>query len=171
MPPRPDFGLDPEFLRTLQEQAAAEGRDCLVGGLIANSSGEIFVQKRAPHQRLFPNRWDIAGGHVEPGETLYQALEREIQEETGWELTHILALVCISDWEIGEASQVIQKREFDFLVRVKGDLEHPTLEVDKFTEFRWVGPAQLEILTENRAKEDRLIFNLIQKSLELLHRL
>jgi 8-oxo-dGTP pyrophosphatase MutT (NUDIX family) len=41
-----------------------------------------------------PGTWDVAGGHVEPGETPQQALAREIEEETGWRLRRIEAQVA-----------------------------------------------------------------------------
>ena len=59
-------------------QAAAEGKFCVVGALIRNAQGRVFVQKRAPDRRLFPSCWDVVGGHVEANEGLYDALAREI---------------------------------------------------------------------------------------------
>ena len=48
-----------------------------VGGLIENTKGEILMIKS-------PDRgWEIPGGQVEEGETLTEALKREIKEETG----------------------------------------------------------------------------------------
>src|SRR4051812_5096736 len=61
------------------------------GALIMNSDGRLFVQRRSPTRSLFPNAWDIVGGHLEAGETVIEALRREITEETGWRLTHIVA--------------------------------------------------------------------------------
>lgn len=48
-----------------------------VGGLIENEEGKILVIKS-------PDRgWEIPGGQVEAGETLTDALKREVKEETG----------------------------------------------------------------------------------------
>ena len=57
-----------------------------VGALIRNDRGYVFAQRRLSTRRVFPGAWDIVGGHIEPGETLEEALAREIEEETGWEL-------------------------------------------------------------------------------------
>jgi 8-oxo-dGTP diphosphatase len=45
--------------------------------------GRILLGKRSPHRRLYPNCWDAIGGHVEAGETVQQALMREVEEEIG----------------------------------------------------------------------------------------
>lgn len=151
----------------MQAQAESEGRQCLVGALIANPRGQLFVQKRSLDRPLFPGTWDIAGGHVEPGETLYEGLAREVNEETGWRLVRLQAIVGVFDWNAGEHGFRTPVREFDFLVEVEGDLEQPRIEPDKFTEFRWVGPDDLEVLAENRPAEDHIPQILVQRALAL----
>lgn len=55
-----------------------------VGALLLRD-GRVLLGLRALHKRLAPGRWDLPGGHVEPGETPEQALWRELAEETGVE--------------------------------------------------------------------------------------
>ena len=51
---------------------------------VLNSRGELFLQRRPAWKDIQPNRWDTAcGGHVAYGETVEQALEREVNEELG----------------------------------------------------------------------------------------
>lgn len=45
--------------------------------------GKILLGKRAPHRKAYPRRWDVIGGRVEEGETLDEALRRELCEELG----------------------------------------------------------------------------------------
>ncbi len=59
-------------------QAPAEGKLCVVGALIRNAQGRVFMQKRAPDWRLFPGCWDVVGGYVEANKESYDALAREI---------------------------------------------------------------------------------------------
>lgn len=154
-----------EALPALQAEAEAEGKQCCVGALISNSQGRLLVQKRSPDRKLFPNCWDIIGGHVESGETLTTALAREIREETGWELSRLLSLVHIFEWEA--APQGI-RREFDFLVEVEGDLEHPQLELGKHTAFRWISLDELDVLKEERLAGDENLYQLVKKALDWL---
>ena len=44
---------------------------------------EVLLIKGAAHKRLWANRYNGVGGHIEPGEDVYQAAERELFEETG----------------------------------------------------------------------------------------
>jgi len=53
-----------------------------VGALLLRD-GQVLLGLRALHKTLAPGRWDLPGGHVEPGETPEQALWRELAEETG----------------------------------------------------------------------------------------
>jgi 8-oxo-dGTP diphosphatase len=44
---------------------------------------KILLGKRAPGQLLYPDVWDLPGGHLEAGESPDQALIRELEEELG----------------------------------------------------------------------------------------
>lgn len=51
---------------------------------VLNSKGELFLQKRASTKDIQPDKWDTAvGGHVDYGESIYEALSREVREELG----------------------------------------------------------------------------------------
>ncbi|KAI2622464.1 NUDIX hydrolase domain-like protein [Hypoxylon sp. NC1633] len=58
----------------------------------ANTSPRILLLKRAPHEPYFPNVFELPSGKVDPDDpTLKHALVREVQEETGLDITGILA--------------------------------------------------------------------------------
>lgn len=122
------------------------------GALIVDDAGRIFVQRRSPHSRLFAGCWDIVGGHVEPGESVDEALRREVREETGWELTIVLGPVHELSYRGDDG---IDRVEEDFLVRVEGDLDRPSRTSAEHTEFRWLGPQEIDEL--DRAPGDELL--------------
>jgi mutator protein MutT len=54
-----------------------------VGALFINANGKVLLGLRAPSKKVWPGHWDTIGGHVEDGESLDEALIREVQEEVG----------------------------------------------------------------------------------------
>jgi mutator protein MutT len=58
-----------------------------VGAIINDKEGRIFLARRGPKAKNERGLWEFPGGSVEFGETLAQALQREIQEEYGIEIS------------------------------------------------------------------------------------
>jgi mutator protein MutT len=57
----------------------------------------VLLAKRSIGRRSYPGLWSFPGGHVEPGESLEQALHRELGEEIGIVPTNYHALAPLPD--------------------------------------------------------------------------
>ena len=151
-------------LEAFAETARRDGRALVVGAVVTDGRGRVYVQRRSPTRALFPGCWDLVGGHVEEGETVTQALAREIHEETGWALAGVGRVVACLDWEAGG----LRRREVDVLVRVEGDLDQPALEPDKHDLARWLSPAEVNVLLERRDPDDVWVHETVKRAFEVL---
>lgn len=121
--------------------------------LIFNRSDELLIQKRQSTQKSWANWWDYtASGAVIQGEELYQAAERELQEETG-------ILIDLSD--IPSRLTVSFEEGWDEIYVVSKDikLEELHLQKEEVSEMKWVTEeeyfnllAQNEFIPYNYAK-------------------
>jgi 8-oxo-dGTP diphosphatase len=55
-----------------------------VGAVIVDQEGRVFLARRGRETRNENGKWEFPGGSVEFGETLEQALVREVTEEYGF---------------------------------------------------------------------------------------
>lgn len=70
------------------------------------NGGDVLLMKRAPHRRIFPNRYNGVGGHIERGEDPLTSAKREILEETGLQVRDV-RLRAVYNIDAGEASGIM----------------------------------------------------------------
>ena len=66
------------------DRARTPAPPVLAVGAVAVCDGALLLVQRATDPQA--GRWTVPGGHVEPGEGLARAVEREMREETGLEV-------------------------------------------------------------------------------------
>jgi len=76
--------------------------------LILRNDGTFLILRRSLENTFKPTWWDIPGGVVEPGESLEEALSREIQEETGLIVQIIEPLHTYTDLDDYPSRQIVQ---------------------------------------------------------------
>lgn len=152
-----------EEIERLSAEGTQVGRQGVVGSVIVRADGRCFAQRRSMTRQTFPGCWDLVGGHVEDGESLFEALNREVWEETGWVVAEIVGLLKVVDWETPGDLGPIRKREFVFAVTVEDRWDRPDLETTKVSEGRWFSPDEAELLNENRPGSDRYVYDLVKE--------
>ena len=125
-----------------------------VGALIFNENDQLLIVKT----HKWHGNYTIPGGHVELGEHLVEALEREIGEETGLKLRQA-DFLCFQEFVYDECFW--EKRHFiffDFICRVEPDEVHLNDEAEGFV---WVELGEVE---------DYPIDDYLRHSLDLIRR-
>lgn len=112
------------------------GKDFIgVGGgiLILNKKNEVFLLKRGKKSKNEVGLWNKPGGAVEYGETLIDAMKREIKEEIGVEI-RIFGYLQHSDHIIMKDKQ--HWIGFNLLGRIKSGTPK-NMEPNKFDDAKW----------------------------------
>ena len=105
-----------------------------VGAIILNREGKMLLVR----SHKWGDRYTIAGGHVEVGETLEAALRREIREEVGLDvegITFLMTQEAIFSREFWERRHFIF---FDFVCRCRN--EAVKVDGNEIQGFEWVSP-------------------------------
>ena len=117
-----------------------------VGGVVVNN-GRVLLIRRG--QQPLKGRWSLPGGLVEVGETLSEALRRELKEETGLDVEPVQILGIFERILLGRRSPVGRRVRYhyvlvDYACRLRGSRRTPKLRpATDVTEACWVRPKQL----------------------------
>lgn len=108
--------------------------EATVGALIFNNKGEIFIMKT----HKWSDKYALPGGHIDFGETMADAVKREIKEETNldiYDIKFFRAMDCIYPDDYHK-----EKKHFIFLDFTAGtDSENVKLN-EEAEDYIWVKP-------------------------------
>ncbi|RDI59031.1 NUDIX domain-containing protein [Nocardia pseudobrasiliensis] len=102
------------LLDELVTDAGRDGVQQLVVGAIVQHEGRVLLLQR-PSDDFMGGIWELPSGKVEPGETLDQALTREVKEETGLDVVGIGRFLGDFDYRSGSGKN---SRQFNFVVEI-----------------------------------------------------
>ena len=68
---------------------------CVASVLIRDD--RVLLVKRLPRRKVYPDLWDLPGGHIEGDESADEALHREAHEELGIHVTEYRELGTVLD--------------------------------------------------------------------------
>jgi 8-oxo-dGTP diphosphatase len=118
-----------------------------VGALIVDDTGRLFFARRGPAARNERGMWEFPGGAVEFGETLAEALRREMREEFGIEVEVGMLLDVVDHILMAEKQHWVSPT---FICRIVSGEPH-SQEPKKCPEIAWFGlneiPTDLTMIT------------------------
>jgi len=103
------------------------------GAFIVNDKREVLLTKRAPKSKNEVGTWNKIGGAIEFGETVVEALQREVAEEIGVKLKDI-EFLSYTDHIIPNEKQ--HWVGLNFIARIK-EGEPTNLEPRRNEQMRW----------------------------------
>jgi nucleoside triphosphatase len=106
-----------------------------VGGLVLNAKGELFLMR----SHKWRDRYVVPGGHIELGESLEEALRREIKEETALDVFDV-EFLCFQEFIYDESFW--KRRHFIFFDYVCRTADTEVRLNHEAQEYVWVEPQE-----------------------------
>ena len=107
--------------------------DFVAGAVIKD--GRVLLVHRSPSAGVWPDVWDLFGGHVDGTESLEEALRREAREELGIE---VLALR-----RLGQIYDQVEPAVVHVYAVSSWEGEPVNAAPEEHTEVRWFGAGEL----------------------------
>lgn len=106
--------IDQQLLDRLTSEAETDGvQQLVVGGIVADGNNVLLLKR--PALDFMGGIYELPSGKVDPDEALDAALVREVNEETGLEVSEIGDFLGSFDYTSGSGKK---SRQFNFVVSV-----------------------------------------------------
>jgi len=103
--------------------------------VLFDQQGHILVLKRSGSSKTNPGKWELPGGKIDQGEAFDAALQREVFEETGFQVViHTAA---------GTAMQETEEWRIVHLVMIGSMISGGLAISSEHEEYRWVSPLDI----------------------------
>jgi 8-oxo-dGTP pyrophosphatase MutT (NUDIX family) len=102
-------------------------------GAFLFQNGLVLLGLRSSGRSLSPGAWDAIGGHVEPGESIQDALVRELAEEiqvTPIDFTELATLIEVHPNINGQAS-------YHMFIVTRWEGDGPAMQGNEHSQIRW----------------------------------
>lgn len=111
----------------------------VVVGVVQNKAGEYLLCKKPVGEGIYPGQWALPGGGIDEGETMEQALKREMMEEVGLQIDEIKPLFFRDDTQPKYKNGVVDADVYMvyllFSCRATNEVK---IDNREFEDFAWV---------------------------------
>ena len=110
----------------------------VVGAIFENDGKWLASKRKGP---IHSDKWEFAGGKIEPGETEYLALVRECKEELNWDISPVERMMVI-DYEYSNFTVTLHFwrciSQSDFSPSTHSHSEHRWIKTSLLHNFDWL---------------------------------
>ena len=150
-----------KFYDMLIEKSKEDGIIKNVVGALIIKEGKVLIMTRKPDD-FMGGIDELPSGNMENGENIYEALLREVKEETNLEIEHVVSYVNSFDYLSSSGKKA---RQYNFSVTVKSTEDIKLTEHDS---YKWmsIDEAMDDILITDEVKNTLEIYKFNEKNKE-----
>ena len=118
-----------------------------VAAVLFGNEGKMLITQRSATKKYLPNVWHIPGGQIDAGETVEEALKREVKEELDLEITEIIADTGVAHDYIGHGG--LKSRTLFILAKSQGEI---TLDHENQA-YKYIDSSEIDEYLEDHVQE------------------